>query len=375
MTEGRDDQPGPFSPPHGTPEPGWGQQPTPVPPAEGLPGGFPYEPPTEAAPKRRRTGRRRALLAAGLLLLLGVFATGFGLGWTSGRAVSPDALPDTKAQVVAAPAKGDSKPVTLPDVRGLQLVDAQQAMADAGLPTTGVTVKDAPAALPAGTILRQDPIGGTVGAAGVTLFVAVPGTVPPVVGTQATDALQNLEDLGASVRQVARYAPGTPEGTVLDVTPPAGAPLATEVVLTVSGPADSVFLSDVKQASGSCGTGSASVNGVKHDNSVTCSPGSGETTAAWLLDRQVTQLTGVLGVEDRSDPGTTIAVRIAVDGRVVFDQVVGYGTATPFTVDVTGVLRLEVTYSSPSTSGQRQLALGDARLVGDPAGVAALDQK
>ena len=108
---------------------------------------------------------------------------------------------------------------------------------------------------------------------------------------------------------------------------------------------------------------------------MTCSPGSSETTAAWLLNRQVTQFTGVLGVDDRSDPGTTVAVRIAVDGRVVFDQVVGYGTATPFTVDVTGVLRLEVTYSSPSTSGQRQLALGDARLVGEPAGVAALDSK
>ena len=42
----------------------------------------------------------------------------------------------------------------MPDVRGLLLVDARQAMADAGLPPDAVTMTDAPTALAAGTILR-----------------------------------------------------------------------------------------------------------------------------------------------------------------------------------------------------------------------------
>lgn len=322
-----------------------------------------------------RFPRRRVVLAAVAVLVLGVFVAGFGLGWTASRIAGPGALPNTTVQVVAAPTQGGSGAVTLPDVRGLALADAQQAMADAGLPPGAITVTQAPAALPEGTVLKQDPIGGTTGATKVTLYAAVPGTVPPVVGQPADQAVQTLRDLGTSVRRVAKYTPGTPEGTVLAVEPAAGQPLAAEVTLTVSGPADSVFLAQITKVQGSCGSGSASVDGKTYDHSVTCSPGSSPATTAYLLNRQVTALQGVVGLSDSGDPHGTAAVRVVGDGKVLLDTTVAYGTATPLALDVSNVLRLEITYSASTPGSGTRLVLGDVRLVGDPAGIAALDSK
>lgn len=341
-------------------------------------------PPKGGLPATRRGGlrrligrldrfpRRRALLVGGALLVLGVFGTGFGLGWTASRLAGPGDLPDTTVQVVAAPTEGTGM-VTVPDVRGLPVADAQQALADAGLAPSAVTVTDAPAALPVGTILKQDPIGGTIGATAVTLYASVPGAVPDVVGTRAQDAVQTLRDLGTTVRQISRYTPGTPEGTVLAVEPAAGQPLPAEVVLTVSGPADSVFLAQVERTSGSCGTGSAAANGADFDHSVVCDPGRSPATTVYLIDRQVTRLQGVVGLDDTGDPQATIAVRVTIDGTVLLDQTVSYGTATPFDLDVSGGLRLEITYETATPESDGRLVLGDARLVGDPAGIAALD--
>jgi hypothetical protein len=334
-----------------------------------------------AAPRRSLVDRlrlhelRRPLVVGAALVLLGVFVVGFGLGWTSSRVAGPPELPDTTVDVVAAPTDSGGAAVVVPDVRGLQLVDAQQAMADAGLSPDAVTTTDAPAALPAGTILRQDPIGGTKGARAAVLFVAVPGTVPAVVGSPVADAVQTLQDLGAAVRQEAHYTPGTAEGTVLAVEPAAGQPLSHEILLTVSGPAASVYLADIARVSGSCNSGGAGVAGEAHDHSVVCSPGSSAATTAYLLDRQVTSLEGVLGLADTSDPKATSGVRISVDGRVLLDTTVTYGAATPFTLDVTGGLRLEVTFSTSDRSSPGRLVLGDARLVGDPAGIDALDHE
>ena len=336
--------------------------------------------PDPAPPARRRRirwprlGGRRTVVAAGAAAVVGIFVAGFGLGWTSGRLTGPDELPDTTVEVVAAP-PAEGAEIPLPDVRGLLLVDAQQAMVDAGLSPDAVTVVEAPGALPAGTILRQDPVGGTGGAAAVTLYVSVPGTVPDVVGTDAEDAVQVLRDLGSTVRQVARYSPGTPEGTVLAVEPAAGSPLPQEAVLTVSGPASSIFLAQVDRAQGSCNSGEAPVDGRPYDNSVLCSPGTSESTTAWLLDRQVSSLEGVVGLADSSDPAATARVRIAVDDRVLLDTEVAYGATTPIALDVTGGLRLTVTYSTANRSSTGRLVLGDVRLVGDPAGIDALDQQ
>lgn len=343
---------------------------------EGMPS---VEAPTTARrrlrwPRPGSLGVRRTVVAAVIVAVVGVFVAGFGLGWTASRLAGPDELPETTVEVVAAP-PAEGAEVPLPDVRGLLLVDAQQSMADAGLTSDAVTVVDAPGALPAGTILRQDPVGGTEGASAVTLFVSVPGTVPDVVGTGAEDAVQLLRNLGGTVRQVARYSPGTPEGAVLAVDPAAGSPLPEEVVLTVSGPAASIFLAEVARAEGSCSSGRATVDGRERDHSVLCSPSTSESTTAYLLNRQVTSLEGVVGLADSSDPAATARIRIAVDDRVLLDTEVGYGTSTPIALDVTAGLRLTVSYSTANRSGSGRLVLGDVRLVGDPAGIDALDQR
>lgn len=325
------------------------------------------------AQRLRLPALRWPVAAATALVLVGVLVVGFGLGWTASRIAGPGELPNTTVEVVAAPTDAGEGTVAVPDVRGLLLVDARQALADAGLPPDAVTTTDAPAALPAGTILRQDPVGGTEGANAVTLFVAVPGTVPDVVGAPAAGAVQILQDLGTAVRQVPRYTPGTPEGTVLAVEPPAGWPLAEEVVLTVSGPPGSVYLAQLDRVEGSCAGDGAGVDGQPYDNSVVCSTSSAGSTTVYLLNRQVTSLEGVVGMADTSDPAATAAVRIVADGQVLLERTVAYGSAVPFELAVTGALRLEVSYSTAGEVPSGRLVLGDARLVGDPAGIDALD--
>jgi hypothetical protein len=325
-------------------------------------------------PSRRLSWRRFA--AIGLtLIVLGVFAGGFAAGWASRAAVGGAAGAASEVDVIAAPTGAGAIDVPLPDVRGLAAVDAQQAMADAGLSPGVITVEDTPSAQPAGTVVRQDPIGGTANAERVTLFVSVPGQVPALVGQQADDADQTLIDLGVRVQHQQVYDPSIAEGTVTALDPPAGSPLPLEVTLTVAGPASSIFVSDLDAIQGGCSRGPAAINGTTYQDSLSCSPssyGDDEQVTTFLLDRLTSSVEGVIGVDDESDPGLTVDVRLVGDGRVLFTGTLRYGEASTFAADTRGVLRLELRYRATSEDESGTFALGDVRAVGAPDDITTL---
>ena len=319
------------------------------------------EPPGEEP--RRRPWRRLAVFGV-VLLLLGVLALGAGIGWTTHAAVDRPDLADTTVQVVAAPTDAAGGPAEVPDVRGLALVDAQQALADAGLDPAALSTVDAPSALDAGSVVRQDPVGGSPASGPVTLFVAVSGTVPALVGTAVDAAVAALTELGVAARVVQTYDPAVAEGTVLALDPPAGSALPKDLQVTVAGPPSSVFLTDL-DAQGGCSTGEAASNGTTYTHALTCSAGSAPRATTYLLDRLGTTLDGTLGVLDRGDTGFTGRVVVRGDGRELFSGDVRFGAATPFSVPVGGVLQLSVEVVATSgTSGS--VVLGDARVVGAP---------
>jgi hypothetical protein len=329
--------------------------------------------PLPPAPPRRTWARRgRRLAVAGVLVLaLGMLLLGAGLGWTA-RSVTASP-PDTEStvQVVEAPRAGEAVGVVLPDVRGLETVVAQQAFADAGVDSAAVTVLETASALPQGTVVSQEPVGGTTGAAQVTVYVAVAGAIPDLIGTDGSAAIQTLVELGVNAAVTEVYDPARPEGIVLALDPPAGSPLTEDVTVTVAGPAGSVYLDELDAQNG-CSTGSADVNGTTYQHALSCSTYSSEQTASYLLDRRTVQLTGALGVLDTSDSDYVGTVVIRGDGRTLFSTELRYGSTVPFTVPTAGVLRLEIEYARVefgTTSPSGSVVVADPRVIGSPADV------
>jgi hypothetical protein len=326
---------------------------------------------TSPPPKRRRIPWKRLALVGVVLVTLGVFTVGVATGWALGSR-SAGATGDTTTEVIAAPTDASGGVPVLPDVRGLLLVDAQQAVVDAGLPLDVVQTADAPSALAAGTVLRQDPVGGTTKVSKVTLYVSVPGAVPDLVGRNADEARTALLALGAQFEQEQVFDPGAAEGTVLALDPPAGSPLASTITVTVAGPAASIFLADLSPVEGGCSKDDTSINGTNFPNSLVCSAGSYESTTSYLVNRVTTSLDMTVGISDDSDTDVKVHMVVFGDGRPVAAVDVGYGQSQSISVPTTNVLRLDIRYTATG-EGSGRLALGDARVTGSPEGISSLD--
>lgn len=148
--------------------------------------------------------------------------------------------------VARAAPTGETTRLQAPDVVGLTVSDATEALRKAGLrPRIALVPSDDPA----GTVLSQSPSAGTALADGsvVTLEVAKarePAVerveLPDSVGSGVADARARLRDLGLRVRVVRVVAPDA-AGTVVGQSPRAGAEVreGTTVTLRVStGPAE-----------------------------------------------------------------------------------------------------------------------------------------
>ncbi|MCO7219371.1 PASTA domain-containing protein [Klenkia sp. PcliD-1-E] len=143
-----------------------------------------------------------------VLLAVGVLVLGAGLGCAGRSVVAPSADAPVEVDVVAAPADDTGGASRLPDVRGLALAAAQQAVAYAGLNPSPVTVVEVSSASPGGTVVGQDPVGGTSAASPVTLSVAVPGEVPALVAVLAEGFAGDFQYLvTATVLDVGRRSP------------------------------------------------------------------------------------------------------------------------------------------------------------------------
>lgn len=129
--------------------------------------------------------------------------------------------------------------VAVPSLAGLATVEeAQVLLGKAGLSLGTVEQEDADAA--PGTVLRSDPVSGTMVDPGTSVSIWISSgnlTVPNVVGLPATQAQATLANAGFNVGPPVQVVDtSVAEGTVLTQDPEAGttAPLGTTVTLTVS---------------------------------------------------------------------------------------------------------------------------------------------
>jgi serine/threonine-protein kinase len=161
------------------------------------------------------------------------------------------ALGFASAYVVVAvavfPGGGSRDDVTVPSLTGMTLDDATRRLAKVGLRVTEGGSRPS-AGAPAGTIVEQTPLGGTIGHAGATVTVTTSAgqraeAVPDTKGMTRRDAERALEETGFSAGAVTQQPSDAPRGTVLESTPAAGAraPLGPVALVISSGPASVVL--------------------------------------------------------------------------------------------------------------------------------------
>ena len=113
--------------------------------------------------------------------------------------------------------------LSVPDVTGLPLTDAQQKLEARGFK---VEVKRQASSKPKGTVIEQDPVAGVTAVSGTTVTLIVssaakPVVVPKVVGQEQGAAVDALTKLG--LKPVLNNVPSDkPAGTVVGQNPPAG---------------------------------------------------------------------------------------------------------------------------------------------------------
>lgn len=319
-----------------------------------------HRPAGPVAEKPRNGFRVRRAIAA-LLALVSVFVAGTWTGWL--LAADRDATVAGPEIITVARAPGTGQTVVA-DVRGLPVADATQALVDGGADPGAIVVTEQPSALAAGTVVAQDPVGGSpVVADGVALVVAAPATVPDLVGQQAAQAVPDLEATGARVVVEERYDPAAEVGTVLGIVPEPGEPLIEEVRLAVAGPAASVFLDQLRAVSGSCSAGDLQIDGTDHAHGLRCSSRTDEPSAEFLLDRGIARMAGIVGIPDDEEPGPAAQLVLLGDGRELVTVELVYGRAVPVDVSTTGVLRLGVRVQAAEDE-RVTAALGDVILYG-----------
>lgn len=304
---------------------------------------------------------------AGRICLAGALA-GAGVvgGWALGaeRAGTVGAGAATSTAVRGAPPAALDE-VPMPDVRGLVANEAVQLLADSGMPASGVTSTDQPAAGESGLVIAQDPVFGYAMGDEVRLVVSAPAVVPDFAGRSAEDVLDDLDALGAEVTRTSQYVPGVPPGQVARISPAPGTELPVAVEVTVSAEPDELALRDVDTQQGSCGEGEDTLGGTSFPSLLTCYASGRAGKEVYILRRAATRLSGVLGMPDaEAKASSSVALDIVGDGVVLSTVSAVYGRPTRFDVAIPGVLRLELRYRIDGDS-YTSIGIGRARLLGD----------
>jgi hypothetical protein len=249
-------------------------------------------------------------------------------------AVAPDAGPAVSSSTVA-------------NVLGLDVQTARAVLAD-NAPGVDVVIVDSPVAGDPGFVVAQDPLPGVADPDVVTITVTAAAPMPDVVGLSETEAVSQLEALGARVLVGRRYVRGATAGVVLDVDPAEGA-VPYEVSVTVAAPAATAELALLRPVTTGCSVTRVNVDGGTFDRGLRCPVPVFERdprSVDYDLSRDVDTLTFGVGITDESPVGARAQVTVIVDGVVVETVTVAFGERVGVEVDTANALRLTLSVSA-----------------------------
>lgn len=331
-----------------------------------LPPAAPASPRDHPRPSRRSRSRLVVSLVVGLVLVVaGVVAA---LALTGGG---------SKRKHSSFAGATSTKTISMPDVTGRSLANAEAQLNRAGIHDIAVTNQQS--TQPDGTVIASDPSAGTKVSGAVTLTVArKPSSIPDVVGKSLSDATNTLQALGitATPKDVADTT--HPDGTVIAESPTAGSPFASQVTLSVARQLVGTFLADLQpvQSTASFSKMVGTIAGQSYAHAVVVQLYSNSPEQLdYNLGTHYEQLKGTMGLSDDAPSAAQVKLEILGDGRPLLSQTVSLGHAVPVNLDVTGVLRLTLaaTYlngNDPAVNGQGAKAVwGDVEAFGAPSAV------
>lgn len=355
----------PVPPPPATPEPA--PSPPPARPVEAEPARGP-EPTAPTSDPRWK----RARIAGIALLLVSLLGAGLVTGWFVGADHQTEEA--AKKADFPAPARASTAARSMPDLRGINVQDARQVLADLGVPASSVTVTEQPAAGEVGVVLTQDPVFGYEVDGAVRLEVSQQARVPQIDGRDATTVLADLAKLGAQTKTVSRFVPDAVVGAVASIRPAPGTVLPDLVRVVIATAPGELDLTTLPAVQDECYVGEDAMNTKTYPNLLTCDAYAGEPVEqSWVIGRRAQKVTGLLGVPDDADAGAQARLEVLVDGQPVGVQVTaGYGETTPFEATVADGFRLTLRVTSDSDEGD-SAGIADLTLVGDPSAIKALE--
>jgi serine/threonine protein kinase len=215
-----------------------------------------------------------------------------------------------------------------------------------------------PTATPTDTPSAPAPVG-----AGVAVL-------PSLTGKSLSDATAALTPLGVSYDVKEVLDSKHPDNTVLGQTPAAGTS-ASHVTLTVSRVPVATYLADIGSLGDGPSTQPVQISGTTYAHALSGQPYcNSSVTWEYDLGKSYRKLDGLVGLTDSSDSSATMRFEITADGRQVFATTAALGKPHRLSVDLTGVLRLQITTTSLTCGNlNSSIAMGDPRLLGVPSEV------
>ena len=322
---------------------------------------------TAPQPRQHKARWWMAVAAASVLaLMLASGAGGVFAGWAVANHLVVAETSRTSPEVitVALPEYEPGDVAIMPDVRGLDTARATQAIVDAGIPAELIEVATRPAAGVVGVIVQQTPVFGAENPTSVTILESTPAVVPAFADRPATEIIDELQGMGASVAQTRQYVPGAVIGTVTSIVPAPGSPLPESVAIVIADSASRISLNDIDPSSGSTSFASTqTVGGQDYDDSVTMSASRDTETVSWTLDGHVAEVTGSLGIEDDTSD-ETITVVVLADGAEIARYPLAQGPPVAFSWIVSGVTTLSLQVTSTGSDYGARLVLITPEVLG-----------
>ncbi|MDT0201569.1 PASTA domain-containing protein [Nocardioides sp. AE5] len=296
-----------------------------------------------------RSGRRLWwLILAGALVLVLVTAIGiaYGAGWgAANRAGNATRAHDVPAErVISIPDFGQAGGTEMPDVRGLTLEEARQALGDAQI-TARITTQERPAAGRSGVVIQQSPIFGAANPAAVLLVIAQEAKVPDVIGTPIQDAIDAMQGMGARVQQVKVYRPGATVGNVVATSPKAGEGLTEMVTLQVADAPSERRLVDLSTLQGypSADSDTVAIHGVSYGSAMYFSPSHDDPAdLVWNLGGADLYLSAQFVLGEDAEAGERGRIEVRGDGELIDSFEVTSTKAAKLETSLAGVQTLMI---------------------------------
>lgn len=133
-----------------------------------------------------------------------------------------------------------------------------------------------------------------------------------------------------------------------------------------------MFFADLRAVDSICSSVDANLNGEAFPDSLRCRTGTIDRpqTGVWLLNRQAQALSGVVGVDDKGKSDASAEISVIGDGEILGTFSTSYAEPVEVNLDVTGVLRLEITTTSATRA---DVVLGTWLVKGTGDEIAALE--